>query len=782
MNTVRTAIRTFLRYRIYTLINLTGLILAFSFAIALLMHVQFEFSFDNFHQNKNQIFRVNEISTNPKSTEISPAIRAPYGPALEAEIPEIQSYVRLKPAREELAWEENRMRFDKVLYADNDFFQFFSFSLLIGNQSTILNDNEIVITEETAGKLFGEQGAIGKSLLLKNKLYTVSAIAKNPPHNSHIQFDAIVPINTLLSSPDIYVGWDGGVSTHTFVQVTEKAEQKTIKDKLVPFLWSKINKKNEGSGFFSEFTLEPLTKIHLFSDVDYDNFKKSDIKSVLILLLISCIILFVAILNFIFISTGILSYRGKEFQIKNYLGSGRFEVFKQLFVENSLQFSIAVLFSILIVVSFENYICSLFAYNFNFLSGRIFSTTIFLLIFCVLVSLLISFMTSYSYFKNNGTSSSSQITSVGFRNKKLISVTAIQIGLSIVLITSVIVTSKQLNYALNKDLGFTQKNIIQISHSEIGKKKEALINEIGKLPGVRNVTASFGIPGLETTANGYRPEGGDQWYIYSALFADENFLATYDIKLQEGRNFHSGKSGKNEPFLINRTLAKSLEWDNPIGKTLFRNGTHEIIGIVEDFHVGLIYSKIPPLIISKEMQEIFYSLSVAINTTDVKQTLSNIESSWKNVMPGVPFDYSFFDDKFEKLYASVQRTTNILLLFTGIAILISMLGLFGISLMLVNSKTKEIGIRRVNGAKVSEILAMLNKDFIKWVAIAFVIASPIAYYAMNKWLENFAYKTTLSWWIFALAGVLALGIALLTVSWQSWRAATRNPVEALRYE
>jgi putative ABC transport system permease protein len=782
MNTVKTAIRTFLRYRLYTSINLVGLVLAFSFAVALLMYVQFEFSFDKFHQNKNQIYRVNEISTEPKSTGVFPSIRAPFGPALEAEIPEIQSSVRIKPSREELVYEAARIRFDKVLYTDTNFFEFFTFPLVTGNVSNVLADNEIVITEETARVLFGEQNAVGKSVEINHKLFQVSAIALTPPHNSHIQFDVVVPINTLINSPDSYVGWDGGMSAHTFVKVAAKADLKNIHTQFVPFLWSKVNKKNEGSGFFTEFKLEPLTKIHLFSNVDYDNFKRADIKSVSILLLISCIILLVAILNFIFIASGILSYREKEFQIKNYLGSGRLEVFRQLFVENVLQFYVAIILSLFLVLSFDSTICSLFGYSFNFLSGRILSTLFSLLAVCTLVSLLVSFLSSYRYSKNRVSASAVQMSNTGIRNKKLVSVSAVQIGLSMVLITAVIVTSKQLNYALNKDLGFTQENIIQITHGEIGQKREALMNEIGKLPAVKNVTASFGIPGLETTANGYRPEGGDQWYMYSALYADENFIDTYEIELKEGRNLYPGKPGENEPFLINQTLAKSLGWDNPIGKTIYRDGIHEVIGVVEDFHVGLIYSKIPPLIISKEMQSNFYSLSVAIQTENTKQTLANIEESWLKVMPGVPFEYSFFDEKFEQLYAGVQRTTNILLLFTAIAIIISMLGLFGISLMLVNGKTKEIGIRRVNGAKVSEILSMLNKDFIKWIAIAFIISSPIAWYAMNKWLENFAYKTTLSWWIFALAGVLALGIALLTVSWQSWRAATRNPVEALRYE
>ena len=246
-------------------------------------------------------------------------------------------------------------------------------------------------------------------------------------------------------------------------------------------------------------------------------------------------------------------------------------------------------------------------------------------------------------------------------------------------------------------------------------------------------------------------------------------------------------SGKERILTTNRLLltkhwpdnwAGKMRW----GKTIFRDENHEIIGVVKDFQVSSIYTKIPPLIISKELQSYFYTLSIAVSPDNISQTLKQIEAVWNKILPNTPFNYFFLDERLGTLYADVQQTVKILLIFTGISILISVLGLFGITFLLLNSRIKEIGIRKVNGARITEILILLNGDFVKWVAIAFVIATPIAWFAMQKWLESFAYKTELSWWIFALSGVLALGIALLTVSWQSWKSAARNPVEALRYE
>jgi putative ABC transport system permease protein len=345
-----------------------------------------------------------------------------------------------------------------------------------------------------------------------------------------------------------------------------------------------------------------------------------------------------------------------------------------------------------------------------------------------------------------------------------------------------IIVYKQLHFALNKDLGFSSQNIINISHGSISGKGQILIDEFKKIPGVLNASSSFGIPGLESTRNGYRPEGTDQWHMFHALHIDKNFFDTYQIQIIKGRNFNEVQYSKNKPCLINETLAKKMNWDNPVGKYLFRDANYEIIGVVKDFHVSSMFYKIPPLVISQEYQEIFYTLSVSIRSDNLPNTLKVIEKKWTEINPNIPFTYSFLDDLFGRLYRDVQKTGKLLLIFTGISILVSMLGLFGITFLMLNTKIKEIGIRKINGAKISNIVTMLNSSFIKWVFIAFIIASPISWYVMQKWLDNFAYKTEISWWVFALAGMIALGISVITVSWQSWRAATRNPVEALRNE
>ena len=372
--------------------------------------------------------------------------------------------------------------------------------------------------------------------------------------------------------------------------------------------------------------------------------------------------------------------------------------------------------------------------------------------------------------------------STPFRIKRLIYISVFQFCISIGLISSMLIVYNQLNLALHSDLGFKVENIINISHGSIGAKQKMLIDEINKLPGVSSVSASFGIPGLETAENSYQPEGEEQPQMFNVLFVDDYFFKTFQLELLEGRNFRKGDSSDTKAFIVNQTLANQLNWKNAVGKSMNQSGNHEIIGVVKDFHVGLTYDKIPPLIISKEYAQAFYSLSIALLPGDFSQTLEKIEELWNKIMPGVPFKYSFMDVKFESLYKGIKRTVSILFLFTSISILMSMLGLFGISFLLMNSMVKQIGIRKVNGATVFEILKMLNFNFLKWVLIAFVVAVPIAWYIMNKWLQNFAYKTEISWWIFASAGMLVLGISLLTVSWLSWRAATRNPVDALRYE
>lgn len=782
INIIKSAFYSFKNFKIYSFINLFGLVLGLSCSMVIILYVSFEYSFDSFHKDKGRIFRVNEIATSPKARNISPSIRMPYGPALKNEISEIEEVVRIRNN-----WHVNTLKYvdkelslEKVIFADSNLFDFFSFDIIQGQPNQLLvGKNSVVLTQKISERLFGKENALGNLVEYDNNSYIITGIVSDIPLNSHIQFDAVFPMEILINSPDVYIGWDGGISAHTFVKLYSGHLQSKVEDRLPDFLWEKINKKDEDSGFFSEFYLEPLAQIHLFSDVDWDSNGK-DGKQVLLLLFIGILILLIAIINYLFISSGVLTLRLKEFRIKHYFGFEESGIAKQFFIESFLLFMIAAVLSVMIIYVLRNPIFQLF--QTDFISFQLKENIFILAIAIIVISSITAFIQFVNYKKKIISIEEISSFSTPFRSRRLNYISAFQFCISIVLISSMLIVNKQLNYALHKDLGFKAEHVINISHGSIGAKQGMLIDEIKKIPGVVNASASFGIPGLETTANGYQPEGSEQYQMFSALYVDDNFFNTFNLELLEGRNFREGLNSDTKKFIVNETLAKQMNWENAVGKSMFRDGNHEIIGVVKDFHVGLIYSKIPPLIISKEWADRFYSLSIALMPGETQKTINEIETLWYSVLPDVPFHYSFMNTKFESLYAEIKQTATILFLFTCISILISMLGLFGVTFLLMNSKVKEIGIRKVNGATVFEMVKMLNYNFIKWVLIAFVIAVPIAWYSMNSWLQNFAYKAEINWWVFAFAGMMAFLIGIITISWQTFLAARRNPIEALRYE
>lgn len=779
---IKSAFYSFKNFKIYSFINLFGLILGLSCSMVIILYVSFEYSFDGFHKDKDRIFRVNEIATSPKARNISPSIRMPYGPALKNEISEIEEVVRIRNN-----WHVNTLKYldkelslENVIFADSNLFEFFSFDIIQGQPKQVLaGKNSIVLTQKVSERLFGKENALGNLVEYDNNSYIITGIVADIPLNSHIQFDAVFPMGTLIHSPDVYIGWDGGVSAHTFVKLYSGHLQSKVEARLPDFLWEKINKKDEDSGFFSEFYLEPLAQIHLFSDVDWDSNGK-DGKQVLLLLFIGILILLIAIINYLFISSGVLTLRLKEFRIKHYFGFEESGIAKQFFIESFLLFMIAAVLSVILIYVLRNPIFQLF--QTDFISFQLKENIFILTIAIIVISSITAFIQFVNYKKKIISIEEISSFSTPFRSRRLNYISAFQFCISIVLISSILIVNKQLNYALHMDLGFKAEHVINISHGSIGAKQGMLIDEIKKIPGVVNASASFGIPGLETTANGYQPEGSEQYQMFSALYVDDNFFNAFNLELLEGRNFRAGSSSDTKKFIVNETLAKQMNWENAVGKSMFRNGNYEIIGVVKDFHVGLIYTKIPPLIISKEWADSFYSLSIALMPGESQKTINEIEALWYSILPDVPFHYSFMNTKFESLYAEIKQTATILFLFTCISILISMLGLFGVTFLLMNSKVKEIGIRKVNGATVFEIVKMLNYNFIKWVIIAFVVAVPIAWYVMNTWLQNFAYKAELNWWVFAFAGMMAFLIGIITISWQTFLAARRNPIEALRYE
>lgn len=331
-------------------------------------------------------------------------------------------------------------------------------------------------------------------------------------------------------------------------------------------------------------------------------------------------------------------------------------------------------------------------------------------------------------------------------------------------------------------MGFDKDNVIYVINGGVAKKQDVLKQELGSVAGVQAVSACYGLPGLESTRNGYRPEGQNQSLMYNALYVDDNFMETFGIQLKKGRAFYTGVDADKGKYLINETLAKQLNWDEPLGKNIFRDGDHEVIGVVKDFQLGSVYEKNPPLIISKELSQYFYVLSIKLSSSDIRQTIKDLEKKWGSIFPNDNFSFSFYNDSFTSMYSRIIKLNVLLSVFTILAIVISLLGLIGVTLLQVNSLTKEIGVRKVNGARVIQIISLINISFMRWLILALIFAIPLSAYIMNIWLSEFAYKTTMNWWIFLLSGGIALLVASIAVSFQSWHAATRNPVEALKYE
>ncbi len=783
MKLVLNALRAFKRFKLYSLVNLFGLSLGLICSIVIILFVRFHFSFDNFHADKDRIYRVSEIATSPDGKEISPSVRFPVGQDLKDAFAEIESFAQAGIQSHEylLKHNENITTIHKTIYASQNFFSFFSFSPVLGNVNDFLTrDDALVITEPVSHSIFGNSNPIGQSVILNNKNYVITGVVENPPNNSHIKFDAITSINQIVNQPDIYLSWDGGLSVPTFIKLKKGASRKDLEAKIPDLVWEKVNKKDSGSGFSTQLFLEPLTSIHANSKVEWDPFSRKEASDLYTLLFIGIFVLLIAFVNFLFLTHGILQLRIKEFGVKRYLGLNKKGMLQQLWIENSLIFTGSAIIAVFVTLATSPQITKLFGDS--FISQQLLINKVYLVL-GLLSLIIISTVTQYLFLmKKLAINQVSQAFIKSSGRQKTLWVTSLQFATSIVLIIGIIVIYKQLSFINHADLGFKSKNIINISNDKIGEKQEVLRSELTKISGVNSVSASFGIPGLETTQNGYRPQGTDQWQLFNALYVDDEFFKTYQLNLIKGRGFNRGNDVDKNSIIINETLAKQLGWENPIGKTIFRNQDLEIVGVVKDFHVALMYYKVPPLIISKQWKPIFYTLSISLNTQNLTETLHQLEHKWEQIMPNTPFNYTFLDARFQELYNNVHRTAKILIIFAIISILISVLGLFALTVLVLNTKVKQIGIRKVNGATVNEVLFWINKSLLVWIVVAFILSAPIAYLSMQKWLSQFAYRTDISWWIFGLAGISVVMVALLTVSWQSFVAAKQNPVEALKYE
>jgi len=663
-----------------------------------------------------------------------------------------------------------------LAFADSTFFKTFPLEIIAGDKEEALNRPfSLVLTESLARKLFGGIDAVGKIVRFENQVdFTVTAIIKDQPY-LHFTISALASINTLeiIGYKGILKEYDGW-SYPTYILLPEgistAESEKTVFDLL------------KKAGYNDNFRLRPFRDIYYLSEVENEsNTKHGNILYNRILISVSIFILLLASINFINLTIANAVSRAKEVSLKKLQGATKLQLAMQFLIETVLFILFSVLMAFTLLWFLNPVLHSLTGFSINssdFLTGKnliIIGTGLvtFILISGIYPSLFIS---SYSINSNQ----SNQSGHVVIRNGLIF----FQNLVSITLICCTLLANKQFSFMNKKDLGFNRNNIVNLKiNSQLKEKMELFKEKLLKYPEILSLSYSSRIPGNYWGSwCCVKIEGNENKYFNN--YVDPDYLKTMDIKLKEGRNFSAENvSDLKTTYLINETGILKYGLKNPVGQVITPgNGIKgEIIGIIKDFHYrGLNYEQTPLILFYTDDYK--NQVNIRINGNNIEGALEKIKIIWEEICPAFSYDYTFLDETYELQYKSERRFESLLFTFALLALFIATIGLLGLSIYSTERRTKEIGVRKVSGAKVGEIIVMLNKDFLKWVAVAVIIAFPISWYAMTKWLQNFVYKTELSWWIFALGGVMALGIAFLTVSCQSWRAATRNPVESLRYE
>ncbi len=758
-NKMKSIIRSFLKRKFSSTIIIISLFVAFVSTFLIAGFVINEYSVDSYHSKKENIYRLlsddpwEEGHTFPHITKAAPEF-------IKNSFPEVVDYVQWNKNGYEKLEANNTTFFKdfKIYETGASFFDIFSFKLIEGEQSAVFLDrNNIVLSEETALRIFGSSNVLGEPITIKHrnetKNYLVSGVVETPKNRSHLYFDMLTSIEGKeFRGCNAYLLLRENTSAADFEKKLQnhKAE--------IPFFRNDTN---------VNYYLENLMSIYMSKELK---------TKITIFVIIAVLILFVAFFNYFnLISTQIFE-RENEVKIKRIIGGSYANIVRSLAAE----FSILILGSTLLgflgiklflpVFNAINQSALVFA---DFMQPKVLGYIFLVVIFVFILSYLATFL----YVKKQSRSGASKL-------KKATSfpvVSTFQFAVSTVLIICTLFIIKQIKYVHSKDIGLN-RDIVEMRLPPLNNDKSLVLKELLlENPSIDKVSICSASPVREGAMVLYSFEENGEKKEYSPLYfsGDHEYINTLGISLLDGQDFYPSATQNSKKCLVNQAMIQYLNLKDPIGKTL-PGSKNEIVGIVSDFHWNSLENKIPPSMIAYSNSG--SNVLVKINPELYQAGLKHVQESWNKTIPDFPFDYWTIGDWFNKKHAKYDLMVRFITFFCFIAIFLSIIGLIARSIITINYKRKEIGIRKVNGARISEVLFMLNKKFMVWVAIAYFTAVPIAWFAMNKWLENFAYKTKLSWWIFALSGLLALGIALLTVSWQSWKAASRNPVEALRYE
>lgn len=784
-NYLKIALRNINRYKGYSLLNVIGLAIGMAVCILMLLWVQDELSWDRFHQNGDHIFRV--ISEDRSGGNVIRSVGSPslIGPTLIEEYPEVEKFTRVQSGWSNwyLHLGDKIFTTEKLACADPAFFEIFQFPFTKGDPKTALKDRySIVLTERLAKKIFGNEEPMGKIVQMSDTDLKVTGVIKDIPHNSHLQFDYIFPVVNMTEWRESKLdSWKYNQFT-TYLLTKKNIDLNDLRQKMAGMVTKYIPDSKITLG------LQSLKLVHLYSThlntwtIVYPN--PGNINYIYIFSIVAILILVLACINFTNLSTARSSTRAKEIGIRKVTGAQRRDIIIQFLGETILLSFLALLVAIILV--------EILLPTFNSLASKQLSfdltknlTSFFSLLGIVILTDIISgsypalYLSSFQpagVFRAIAQFSSGK----GGALRKILVVSQFSITITLIILTSVIYW--QLHFIQNKDLGFDQNNIISFaSYGQYGRDFEAAKNELLQNPNILSVSQAFPPgPGFGGTTQ-IQWEGKDptKEIMLFSDYGDYDFSKTFSLKMAEGRFYSREFTSDTANFVLNETAIKMMDLNEPIGKRLTIDGkSGTIIGVVKDYHGGSLRDFIQPKVISLR-NGFFVCVKYSGGEHEI---VSYLEQKWKKFVPAHPFRYQFLDESIENLYKTERKIGKIFGYFTGLAIFIACLGLFGLASFMAERRTKEIGIRKILGAKVGGIVLLLSREFAVWVLIANVFSFPLAYIISNKWLQGFAYRINLGWEIFVLSAVLALVISLVTVSYQAIKAAVANPVESLRYE
>jgi putative ABC transport system permease protein len=794
-NYLKIAFRFLKRKKVFSLINIAGLTIGIMCTLFILLFIHYELSYDRHIKNAENIYRIiiqwpTEFMNTDKITWTS-ACLAPF---LKEQFPDVEKAVRVDDVEEGVSLAHGNHVFseESFYFVDPEFLTMFSTPLIKGQPETALNHPlSIVISERSASKYFSGENPLGKFLRYNDKFdFQVTGIFKNVPENSHFTYDFLASFQSLLTiqgEDAVYMGRWASMDYQTYVQLQEGTDPLEFEKIMEKYLVENTPQSQKDFHYF----LQPLTKIHLGGFVPGELAQNSHIKYIYIFAGIALLIIIITCFNYINLSTACFAARAGEINIRKVVGANRKRLIQQFMMEAFLTTMIALILAVILLYFIMPVVNAVIGAGIKFallkkiniLASVIAVVSVIGFLSAYYPALVLSSYQSILHLKSGIFAGDKRS---GFsRNIPVI----IQFVISITLIVSAITIHSQINFIMKRNLGQLKDPILILrvinDNGEIKKSMDVFAAELKKESAIKGISFSSWLPTNIRSGNSALWEGQKEGerLLFHNLRTDHDFLDLYGIPFIEGRNFSMDfPSDRTQAYIVNETAVRLMHLEDPIGKQFgYQREEGLIIGVVKDFHFVPMNQAIKPLAIRLDPQGMRF-ISIKIDALHMSQAIRSIEKQWKNISPGFAFEYSFIDKEVEALYRSEKRLSRAVTLFTYIALFLASLGLFGVVMFSVERRVKEIGVRKVLGARIIDIVALLSKDFIRLILLANLLALPIAYFLINKWLQSFAYRINLSIWIFIISGMSVLLTSFLTISFQTIKAATSNPVDSLRYE